>query len=217
MTFASEFKNQIAEFNLLQHPFYQAWMKGELTKENLNHYAVQYYPHVKAFPRYVSAVHSQCEDTASRRFLLENLNDEEGFPNREDHPELWKQFAEGMGASRLDIENGKIGPKAQELVDKFWSLCRSSYAEGLATLYAYEHQIPEIAKAKISGLIERYGVSDSKTLKFFSVHESADVFHSEACVRLLNELPEEDRAPALAAGKKAAMALWDFLTEVYEH
>ena len=38
------------------------------------------------------------------------------------------------------------------MIDNFFSQARSSYAEGLASLYTYERQIPEIAETKIQGL-----------------------------------------------------------------
>ena len=38
-----------------------------------------------------------------------------------------------------------------------------------------------VASAKIEGLIDRYGISDEETLRFFRVHESADVEHSAVC------------------------------------
>jgi len=33
--FWSRFEERVAPYNLLQHPFYQAWSKGELTREDL--------------------------------------------------------------------------------------------------------------------------------------------------------------------------------------
>ena len=37
----------------------------------------------------------------TRQLLLENLNEEE--KGKENHPELWMRFAEGMGNSRNDV------------------------------------------------------------------------------------------------------------------
>src|SRR4051794_25772897 len=92
----------IAEKHLLKHPFYLAWTRGELSKEALTDYAKQYYHHVAAFPTYLSAVHSRCDDQPTRRQLLHNLIDEEaGSPN---HPQLWKQFAAGLGIWDEEIE-----------------------------------------------------------------------------------------------------------------
>ncbi|HXR23826.1 MAG TPA: iron-containing redox enzyme family protein [Candidatus Binataceae bacterium] len=45
-----------AEMSLLKHPFYQAWAAGTLTADRLRNYAVQYYRHVAAFPRYLSGL-----------------------------------------------------------------------------------------------------------------------------------------------------------------
>src|ERR1700676_5062730 len=93
--------NDIADKNLLKHPFYLAWTRGELSKEALTDYAKQYYHHVAAFPTYLSAVHAKCDDQATRRQLLGNLIDEEaGAPN---HPDLWLKFAEGLGVEGGDV------------------------------------------------------------------------------------------------------------------
>ncbi|HJX25555.1 MAG TPA: dehydrogenase, partial [Chthoniobacterales bacterium] len=65
--------NDIADKNLLKHPFYLAWTRGELSKEALTDYARQYYHHVAAFPTYLSAVHANCDDQATRKQVLGNL------------------------------------------------------------------------------------------------------------------------------------------------
>ncbi len=77
MKFAKELIEGLSEKHLLKHEFYTAWSAGTIPMETLRLYAQQYYHHVKAFPRYLSATHSQCEQISARQFLLENLNDEE--------------------------------------------------------------------------------------------------------------------------------------------
>ena len=52
-------------------------------------------------------------------------------------------------------------------MDTFRRLSRQSYAAGLGALYAYESQFPGVATAKIEGLMDRYGISDEATLRFF--------------------------------------------------
>jgi pyrroloquinoline-quinone synthase len=199
---------------LLNHPFYQDWMKGVLSKETLQNYTVQYYPHVSAFPRFVSAIHSRCENEASRKALFQNLSEEEGAEGRDDHPELWLQFAEGLGVKRSRVKEAPKGTEALRLVDTFFELCHASYAEGLGALMAYESQVPAIAEAKIHGLKSFYGIEDERTLRFFEVHRTADQLHSETCLELVGKLPEDEQEKAFAASQRAAGALWDFLTEV---
>ena len=71
--------SQLDKFHLLKHPFYIAW-KGELTQEILPDYAEQYYQHIKAFPRYISATHSMCDDIEQKKNIIpDNLSDEEDF------------------------------------------------------------------------------------------------------------------------------------------
>jgi pyrroloquinoline-quinone synthase len=63
-------------------------------------------------------------------------------------------------------------------------------------------------------LIDRYGISDEATLRFFRVHATADVEHSDVCGALLDRLPDDQRDEAIAAGEELAGALWNFLSGV---
>ncbi|MGE0046661.1 MAG: iron-containing redox enzyme family protein, partial [Hyphomonadaceae bacterium] len=101
----------------------------------------------------------------------------------------------------------------QALIDAFRSLSRRSYAAGLGALYAYESQLPGVSSSKIEGLV-RYGVTEDDAIRFFRVHEAADVEHAAVCRQLLDALPEDQRAEAVAAGAELADALWRFLDGV---
>jgi pyrroloquinoline-quinone synthase len=202
------------DLHLLKTPFYQAWMAGDLSREELKDYAQQYYRHVACFPRYLGAIHSNCEDEAQRHEILENLNAEEGVGYDASHPELWMQFAEGVGNTREEVKSALPRAAIQNVVDTFFKHARSSYHEGLGALYVYEAQVPEIAHSKIEGLKKNYDITDSKTLKFFEVHETADVHHRAVIEKLLNNLPEDKKREAVSAGREAAQALWNFLADV---
>ena len=80
--FSKELNKKLDKYHLLNHPFYKSWNDGKLTREIIKDYAEQYYQHVKAFPRYISATHSLCEDIERRKILLENLQDEENRERR---------------------------------------------------------------------------------------------------------------------------------------
>jgi pyrroloquinoline-quinone synthase len=123
-------------------------------------------------------------------------------------------FACGLGESEGAVREQALNPETQALIDTFRRLSRRSYAAGLGALYAYESQFPRVASAKIEGLIDRYGIEDEETLRFFRVHESADVEHSAVCRALLDRLPEDQREEAIAAGEELAGALWNFLSGV---
>ncbi len=207
--------SKVSERAMLSHPFYQAWTEGRLPLDTLRAYARQYFHHVEAFPRAVSAVHSQCPSRAGRRMLAENLAEEEGLDaGKQDHATLWMQFATGLGESERAVLDQELNDETTALIDTFRRLSQRSYAAGLGALYAYESQFPAVAAAKIDGLIERYGIEDEETLRFFRVHETADVEHSAVCRELLDALSPAEREEAVAAGEELAGALWGFLTGV---
>jgi pyrroloquinoline-quinone synthase len=214
-TTSSLIDSKVADRAMLKHPFYQVWTEGRLPLDTLRDYARQYFHHVEAFPRAVSAVHSACPDRDGRRMLTENLAEEEGVEaGKQDHASLWLMFACGLGESERAVREQQLNPETRALIETFRRLSRQSYAAGLGALYAYESQFPGVASAKVEGLIDRYGISDEPTLRFFRVHESADVEHSAVCRALLDRLPEAERAEAVAAGEELAGALWNFLSGV---
>jgi len=208
--FSKQLNEKLDEYHLLNHPFYKSWNEGKLTREIIKDYAEQYYQHVKAFPRYISATHSLCEDLDKRKILLENLQDEE--KDGADHPKLWKNFALAIGAEKNEIDSVKKEKFTTEMIDNFFKHSRTSYAEGLAALYTYERQIPEIAETKIRGLKNHYGVSSKEGLEFFEVHKAADVYHREACEKLLDCLSKEEQIKAEKSALSTAKYLWNFLT-----
>lgn len=201
-----------ADMTPLKHPFYQEWTAGTLSLQRLHEYAVQYYPHVAAFPRYLSAMHSRCDDIETRQTILENLIDEERGSHN--HPELWLRFADALGLSRRQVLAAEPLPAARSLVETFTHLSRDlPLAAGLAALYVYESQIPGIADAKIQGLERFYGVTGSEGLRFFAVHRQADLEHASAVAGLIERhvLDENDYRITLDAGRTALQAVWNML------
>ena len=125
---------------------------------------------------------------------------------------LWKKFAKSVGSDVEKIEEVKPYWFTKDMIDNFFTQARSSYAEGLASLYTYERQIPEIAETKIQGLKKHYGVNSKDGLHFFEAHKSADVHHRAECEKLLDGLSKEEQAKAEKASMLTARYLWNFLS-----
>jgi len=211
--FINEVEKRITKNHLLNHSFYKAWNAGELEVSTIQEYAAQYFKHVSAFPRYLSAIHTNCEEISIRQELLGNLVDEE--QGDENHPELWLRFGEGMGKSRESIAQTDAMEETQELVDIFMKLSRDQKTHiSMAALYCYESMVPEIAENKIDGLKKFYGINDENTLKFFTVHIHADKWHRKVIKNLMSQLCDSSvkQEEALAAIDEALYALNNFLT-----
>ena len=185
--FIDKIDDLINTHHLLNHSFYKAWNAGELSKETIREYAAQYFQHVSMFPRYLSSIHSNCDQIKTRQLLLENLNEEE--KGKENHPELWMRFAEGMGNTRETVNETNLIKETEELVETFTKLSKSEkYHVGLAALYCYESMQPEISETKKDGLQKFYGIKDEDTLKFFTVHMHADKWHRKIVRNIIKKV-----------------------------
>ena len=216
MDLTGRIREMIQKRSLLKHPFYEAWSMGTLPIDSLRGYAGQYYHFELAYPTYLSGLHYRCQDQGIRQLLLDNLWDEEHGP--ENHVELWLRFCDGLGLDRDEVRAGQPGPETEALVQTFSELTSTgSLAAGAATLYAYESQVPEVAKAKLDGLRRFYGMDDARTVSFFQVHQTLDEEHSDAEMEMVHTFASTpgDQKAALEAVDRATGALWRFLDGVY--
>jgi pyrroloquinoline-quinone synthase len=200
--------------HLLTHPFYTKWTEGTLPKEALQEYARQYYAFESAFPRLLSAMHTRTESAAVRQQLLDNLWDEEH--GAENHAELWLRFAEGVGVDREDVRSAPHNEATQALVEMYRQVCSAApVADGVAALYAYERQVPQVSGSKIEGLKKHFGVDDPRAIEFFVLHGELDLEHSQAEREMLRSLiADADPEPIERATSRALDAWWDFLSAV---
>jgi pyrroloquinoline-quinone synthase len=211
----SEVEEILVRHDLLTHPFYKAWSAGELTRDQLAFYGEQYLAHVAAFPTYLTALHARLPEGETRRAVLTNAFEEEA--DGRSHAELWRDFVAGMGGKRET--SGELLPEVDSLVGTFNTIAREEApAAALAAFYAYESQVPRVAKEKRRGLQEWYG-ADRATCEYFRVHEVADVHHAAVWRGLIEgEMAKaaavspakaaECEAEILSGTERAAKALW---------
>jgi pyrroloquinoline-quinone synthase len=216
--FFEQLEASIAKYDLLCHPFYRAWAAGELTRDDLREYACQYYHHVEAFPSYLAELALRLDEGELRRAVLANMCDEKGAAGGSakdaiPHSDLWLDFAEGMGARR-DLRGHRAVPEVDGLMTHFHRVASEGTSEeALAAFYAYESQVPRVAKEKERGLREMYG-ADDKTCGYFALHATADIYHSNVWRQQLESRiaanPKAAEA-ALDAAENTAKMLWQAL------
>jgi pyrroloquinoline-quinone synthase len=169
-----------SRWNVLEHPFYQRWSAGELTRAELAEYAAQYRHAVVALA-----------DAAAAAGDAEHAREER------EHVALWDAFAEGCGSIPADAN--------AETVE-----CASAWTAGedrlerLAVLYAIESAQPAISKTKLDGLLGHYGFEEGPATEYFSLHAERDHDHAAHSRELLEKLATEEDAPRLAARAEAA-------------
>lgn len=200
---------------MLEHPFYQKWNRGELSIDTLQYYVKEYYHFEEIFPRCVALAYAKCDDLADRNVLFGNLADELSSP--ETHLDLWVKFANSLGVTSEELLSHAPNKYTQELIDGYWEMSNKSYAAAVSAMYAYETQVPEVAKTKIETLKKHYNLSSESALKFFQVHLSADEWHSEECAALINKLSDAEKEESVKCARQASELLWGFLDGVLEY
>ncbi len=212
----NEIDKAIERKSILKHPFYKQWSAGKLSKKALREYAKQYYQLVYAFPTFLSAAHANCQDLDVRKMLVENLGEEEG---RVPHSELWLRFCDGLQLPRNSVINAQQFPETRKLISNLRKISKNAgFVEAIAAIYAYESQNVEVAKAKIYGLKNFYGMSDSRSLEFFKVHGVMDVTHSAKLKSIMKRygLSKSEEKQVLEKVNTSLDSLWGLLDGVYK-
>jgi pyrroloquinoline-quinone synthase len=113
----------------------------------------------------------------------------------------------------------KAVPEICQLVAHFSTVAsEGTPEEALAAFYAYESQVPRVAKEKDRGLREQYGANE-ETTRYFALHATADVYHSNVWREQLGKrvaANPETAEKALASAEAAAKALWTALDGIEE-
>lgn len=191
-----------ARWNVLEHPFYQRWSMGELSREELAAYSGQYRHATAAIARLSASVAESAPDAECAE-LRRHAEEEEA------HIALWDGFVEAVGGEVAAAPT----PETKECVD-CWTTNDDRLAQ-LVRLYAIESGQPSISKAKREGLAEHYGVGDGPGNEYFRVHEKADVEHASEGRSLIEaHLAEADPDALVAAAEEAFKANWRLLDGV---
>lgn len=213
VNFLTTLKESISRYHLLSHDFYKYyWTEGKLSRDNLANYAKQYYWQERNFIECLEKTASKNIPDSVKSVVKQNLNDEYG--NGDDakaHVKLWVNFANEFDVKHSDILDDTMTPETQMLINTYKALSQESYEYTVGAMYAYEYQIPEIAKSKIAGLMEHYGVTSESSLSFFKTHLEADVWHTKQWESLIENFTENQKLMVKVGATIAAKALYRFL------
>jgi pyrroloquinoline-quinone synthase len=189
-------------WNVLDHPFYQRWSAGELTREDLAAYSGQY-RHATAAIAVLSASIAESAPEAERAALRRHAAEEA------DHVSLWDGFVEAVGGD----SSAAPTPETRECVEA-WTAADDRLAQ-LIRLYAIESGQPAISRTKREGLAAHYGIGDGPGNEYFRLHERADVHHAAEGRSLIEQhLADADPDALVAAAEAAFKANWKLLDGV---
>ena len=192
MDYKQALDSKISKYNLLKHPFYQAWSAGELPVEALKCYAREYGAFISTLPK-----------------GWETLNDAETAEEETEHIEMWEDFADGLDT---EISDAQI-PEVKTLLNTAENLF-SNKETALGALYAFEAQQPETAKSKLSGLKTFYQLPE-KVEPYFETH-SHNEHEAEKILERIGALSLDAQDTVIQACDQMSSALWDALTGIHD-
>lgn len=188
--------------NVLEHPFYQRWSAGELTRDELSYYAGEYRHAVVALADATEAT-ARASEPAIRAQIDEHAAEERA------HVDLWDDFARAVEA---DLDREPAAETAECVAA--WKAAGNAL-EGLVVLYAIESAQPAISLTKLDGLTTHYGMSDGPATQYFALHGERDHEHAAQSRALVEErLAEADEDTLVAAAETALRGNWTLLDGV---
>jgi pyrroloquinoline-quinone synthase len=165
-------------WNVLEHPFYVRWERGELTHDELAFYAGEYRHAVVALARAARTADLHADEEAA-------------------HIGLWDDFASAVGTDAAEpLPETRCCASA-------WAAADDELGAA-AILYAIEAGQPAISETKLRGLVEHYGFAEgSEAVEYFVLHGERDHEHAaEARTKLAEQ--EDGRLVGLAEAALAA-------------
>lgn len=175
----------VVRWNVVAHPFHEAWIRGELEPRQLARYAAAY-----RWP--VLALAATAE--------LAGGSADEAY----EHVMRWEQFAAACGLSRSE-------PSRAAAQSALAWLAGRDQLERLAVLHAVESMRPASAEAKLTALIDHYGFEVGPAIDYFVVQLQRE---SEHGARLAAEARPRDGARLGRVAEAALAANWRLLDEV---
>ncbi len=192
MDFKQVLDSKIAEHNLLNHPFYQAWNAGELPVAALRRYAGEYGAFIGTIP----------EGWAQ-------IDEPEIAAEETEHIAMWADFAAGLETRVADAQI----PQVKTLTETA-QLLFSDPVTALGALYAFEAQQPATTASKLDGLRAFYQLPTS--VEPYFVTHAHDDYEAEKLIACMETLPPETHAAVIDACEQMSTALWDALTGIHD-
>ena len=189
-------------FDVLEHPFYQRWSRGELSREDLAVYAGEYRHAVVALAE-ASAGAARTADAADRAALAAHAGEEAA------HIGLWDDFAQAAGTVAAEP-----APETRACA-RSWAGEHRELLGHLAALYAIESAQPAISRVKAAGLRDHYGFEAGPATAYFDLHAERDVEHAaEGRALLAGRVEEADEDALVSEAEQVLRANWRLLDGV---
>lgn len=200
------------------HPFHQLLHAGELSRSQVQAWALNRYYYQASIPTKDAMLMARLPSAAQRREWRRRIEDHDGDSDTPGGIERWLKLAEGVGLDRELVESANgILPQTRFAVDAYVHFVRDrtlleAIASSLTELFA-----PTIIAERVSGMLKHYDFITRETLAYFTprlTQAPQDSAWALAYVRS-EAVTVEKQAAVLAALRFKCDVLWSQLDGLY--
>jgi coenzyme PQQ biosynthesis protein C len=216
---AAELRAIGAERYHWHHPFHIAMKAGELSKAQLQAWALNRYYYQATIPIKDATILARMHDPAMRRLWRQRIIDHDGETASEGGIERWLKLTDGLGLERAYVvSTAGLLPGTRFAVDAYVHFVRErSLLEAIASSLT-EMFAPKIIADRVAGMLASYDFVSRETLAYFDQRLSQaprDADFALDYVKRAARRPDEQQA-VLAALRFKCDILWAQL-DALEH
>lgn len=220
-TFAKQLYDVVAARHSKDHPVIAMIERGELSRDQLLGFTVQFYQlFPKVFPKPIAALYARCPDDPDiEKHLLENLI-EEGtgqVSGSASHRDLYLDFGRVLGLSPEALNAAEPLPETAALLN--WRevlFSERPWIEAMASQgYALEGTATERMKRIVRGLRDHYEI-DRADMAYWTVHIEVEDEHGSVGEMAVDRFArtEAEQAAVREAVQRTLDAFWLFFDGV---
>lgn len=200
------------------HPFFELWARGELTKKQTAIYCIQHYHYVGDYLNWMAYEASQIPHIDVKTYLFENLGDEENPEDR--HLDMLTDYVVACGLKREGVEQAAVLAGTEALQNWGWRMVyQQPWQAALAGMFiGLESQFLDICKKVVPALHRHYGYQPgAREIRFFEEHIGADEIHGAKGFAMVEKYctTTDLQQQALKAVEEAAIRRWRFMNGIY--
>jgi pyrroloquinoline-quinone synthase len=202
------------------HPFFELWSTGKLTKPQTAFYCTQHFHFVGEFLNWLAYQGSQIRERDVKNYLFENLGDEEDPEDR--HLDMLKDYVAACGVNRESVETSILLGGTDQLQNWGWRMVyQTPWPIALAGMFiGLESQFLDICKKVVPALHQHYGFKPhAREIRFFEEHIHADEVHGSKGFAIVDKYcnTPELQAAAIRQVEEATLRRWRYMNNIYAY
>ena len=200
------------------HPFFELWAQGKLTKEQTALYCTQHFHYVVEYLNWLAYEASQIPQRDVKAYLFENLGDEENPDDR--HLDMLKDYVSASGVDRNSVESSIVLSGTDQLQNWGWRMVyQIPWQAAVAGMFiGLESQFLDICKKIVPALHKHYGYKPhARGIRFFEEHVYADEIHGSKGFAIVEKYCDTPELQALAIKQveEATIRRWRYMNSIH--